>query len=62
MDDLIETNENSILDFQKTLQSAFEMLKGVKKNNSNLVIFFHGALPNINDRDCFRGIDYNIYI
>ena len=35
MDDLIETNENSILDFQKTLQSAFEMLKGVKLGTLN---------------------------
>jgi hypothetical protein len=32
-----------------------------KSNNSNLVIFFHGALPNIEDRDCcFRGFNYDI--
>lgn len=32
-----------------------------KSNNSNLVIFFHGALPNIEDRDCcFRGFNYEI--
>lgn len=32
-----------------------------KNNNSNLVIFFHGALPDIDDRDfCFRGFNYDI--
>jgi len=32
-----------------------------KSNNTNLVIFFHGALPNIEDRDCcFRGFNYDI--
>jgi predicted esterase YcpF (UPF0227 family) len=32
-----------------------------KNTNSKLVILFHGALPNIDDRDCcFRGYNYDI--
>lgn len=40
---------------------SLNFLVKFKNNNSNLIIFFHGALPDISDRDCcFRGFNYDI--
>ena len=54
--DYINCNSNNWY-FYKDLN----FLVKFKKNNSNLIIFFHGALPDISDRDCcFRGFNYEI--
>jgi hypothetical protein len=43
------------------LYKDLNFLVKFKKNNSNLVIFFHGALPDVSDRECcFRGFNYEI--
>jgi hypothetical protein len=58
IDDLSSVNCNSNNWY---LYKDLNFLVKFKKNNSNLIILFHGALPDVSDRECcFRGFNYEI--
>lgn len=53
---LINNNGNNWYNYKK-----FNFLSKLKEQNTNLIVFFHGALPNLEDRKCcFRGFNYEI--
>ena len=52
----INDNSNNWYNYKK-----LNILTKLKRPNQNLVVFFHGALPNPEDRKCcFRGFNYEI--
>jgi predicted esterase YcpF (UPF0227 family) len=57
-------DELSLIDCSSTNWYNYKNLNFLikfKNNNNNLVIFFHGAVPDIDDRECcFRGFNYDI--
>jgi predicted esterase YcpF (UPF0227 family) len=53
---LIDKNSNNFYNYKD-----INFFSKLKNKNTNLVVFFHGLVSNINERDCsFRGFDYEI--